>query len=1027
MSVIRLADQKGLSPHLLYEAVLELSNEGLMTAGCLNHAAGILLTDLGLPVYFFSHLSKDALKRMLRAIGANLQFDNGQFILRGAVSEVQFDIDGGVQIRIATAQTRDRMEMILNPVMAGHRIEYYFGAAHEYYTYLVRPELCASIDQLKPGESPFAFARPGVLEPVPDETQKRYTGFLERALASTVPLIDVSDSAATDETRLMFREDFSRSILPVVRRLAADLDLRLNRAYWETFTNPIGRTESICSIYLAGTPPPAAIREAVDRLQGLLAIQPNELDQLYVDGSLAFHEYLFSLCAAAFVHNFIYKISSGDRELMAALPSPALRQAMAKRLFDSNRSEYTRRVILDAMQQRPEIIRELYDLFDRRFNPRTHAPLSDEELARKAEDFRRRTEIVFIDDSTLRDIFQFMLRLVAETRKTNFFKIHKRSFAFRFGSPVLDPLVFSGPVHGVFFSTGFYAISTHMRAADIARGGLRLIRVTPGNYEAELDNMPLLNFDLGPVAQRIKHKDIAESGAKGVIVPYVEYARDGLNAVLDLTEGIMDLIQPSDAVVDFLNQPEMIFFGPDEGTAGFMDAIACRARQRGYPHWRTITTGKDIGIPHDTYGLTVSGQIFGLISHGASGTELQLEGASRLISADPAALCHHLEGRIDLSGMTTTSVMTCLRTLLDHLGMREEDVCLMMTGGPDGDLGANQIQSFKGRICLIVDGGSVLFDPEGLHRGELLRLAFARHTNPRLNSLAYPQERLSNRGFRIPRTTGQFRLPGGAIVEDGAFMHRNFLTHPNTREWLAGVDFHAFIPCGGFKDTIHAANVHDFIANFPQLRIIVEGANLFFGNVARDVIARETGILQIKDSSANKGGVTSSSIAEVLSAFLLGEEYESVVVDNPHSRSALIRAVFDLIAANAEAETRMLLALQQQSGRPLHHLSVWTSEELLALQERLYGHLPALLDDRELVAGILRAYIPASLEKQLGMARILKVLATPDLAPYRNAMLTKKAAAMAIYRHAVHWSDFLSAFSSDPLAALKALLEPQTQ
>lgn len=95
MSVVRLADEKGLSPHMLYESVMELSDEGLMTAGCLNHAAETLLTDLGLPEYFFRNISKDALKRVLQAIGTNLQFEEGEFILRGAVSEVQFDIDGG--------------------------------------------------------------------------------------------------------------------------------------------------------------------------------------------------------------------------------------------------------------------------------------------------------------------------------------------------------------------------------------------------------------------------------------------------------------------------------------------------------------------------------------------------------------------------------------------------------------------------------------------------------------------------------------------------------------------------------------------------------------------------------------------------------------------------------------------------------------------------------------------------------------------------------------------------------------------
>ena len=155
---------------------------------------------------------------------------------------------------------------------------------------------------------------------------------------------------------------------------------------------------------------------------------------------------------------------------------------------------------------------------------------------------------------------------------------------------MLDPLVYSEKVHGIFFVSGFYAVGTHMRADDVARGGLRLIRVTPATYENDLDGMPLLNYALGAVAQRLKHKDIAESGAKGVIVPRVPYADDGLNAVFDYTEGIMDLVLPSPDIVDYLGQSEMIFFGPDEGTAHFMDAVAERAHTRGYKYWRTLKT-----------------------------------------------------------------------------------------------------------------------------------------------------------------------------------------------------------------------------------------------------------------------------------------------------------------------------------------------------------------------------------------------------------------------------------------------------
>ncbi|MBI5397429.1 MAG: NAD-glutamate dehydrogenase, partial [Verrucomicrobia bacterium] len=687
-------------------------------------------------------------------------------------------------------------------------------------------------------------------------------------------------------------------------------------------------------------------------------------------------------------------------------------------------AEYTRKVILNTMRGQPALMKQLHDIFARRFHPRRRAGASDREIARETEAFNRRAAIVFLDDKTACDIFTFMGRLITETLKTNFYRVRKRSFAFRLAPAVLDPLVFPGKVHGVFFINGFHAIGTHMRAEDIARGGVRLVRVTPANYDTELDNMPLLNYALGPVAQRLKHKDIAESGAKGVIVPYPEYARDGLGATLDFTEGIMDLIQPSDEIVDRPGQPEMIFFGPDEGTAPFMDAVAQRARERGYKHWRTITTGKSIGIPHDTYGLTRDRRVFGLISRGDKGTELLMDGASRLITADAAKICARLGGNIEASGMTTMGVMACLRTLLDHVGLKEEKANLMMTGGPDGDLGANQIQSFQGRICLLVDGGSVLFDPRGLDTGELLKLAVARHTQPRLNSLAYPAAKLSPQGFRVPRAAGRFTLPDGSRVEDGHFFHRTFLTDPRSRRWIAAANIQAFVPCGGLKDTVHAGNVRDFLAVFRELRVIVEGANVFFDDTAREVIARESAILQIKDSSANKGGVTCSAIAEVLTAFLLGDDYERVLVRNPKTRTRLIREVFDLIAANAAAETRMLLALRQKDHTPLHQLSARTSEELFGLQARLQEKLGRLLAHPDIVRGALRAYIPATLVDQLGMAKILRTLNSPGLRAYRDAILTKKLAALALYRHASRWEEWNRALETDLVGACRELIRP---
>merc|ERR1712061_335592 len=130
-------------------------------------------------------------------------------------------------------------------------------------------------------------------------------------------------------------------------------------------------------------------------------------------------------------------------------------------------------------------------------------------------------------------------------------------------------------------------------------------------------------------------------------------------------------------------RPEILFFGPDENTAGYMDLGAELAKRRGYPFWKALTTGKSVklgGVPHDTYG------------------------------------------------MTTASVHTYVTELLRELGEDETETTKFQTGGPDGDLGSNEILVSKDKTIAIVDGSGVLYDPAGLDRPELTRLAKCRLT-----------------------------------------------------------------------------------------------------------------------------------------------------------------------------------------------------------------------------------------------------------------------------------------------------------
>ena len=1027
--IINQARRVNLNPSLLYEAVIDLSSEGLITADCINRAAGILLNDLGLPPNFFENITKDFLKHILSSIAKSLRVRGDSVDLFPWVADIDFSLAQGRQaqrVRIATKETRDAMELLLDSQLVGHRREYYYNPEKEYYTYVFRPETVLDMPEEKVSGSRFLFDLNRRYRQTPRLTRNRYEQFLKTIAGQVTPVIEVSRLADIGETRFMFNSDFEKPQMAVLRRLFADHGLTITQAYWEPYRTKTGVPSSICSVYVTGKLTGTGEKLIIDDLRAFLSFRISGVTKLYVDGSLNFRQMLFAGNAVDFTHMFIYKErgNHSDREIMNSLEKPDHKAAFSSRIHESNKFTYDSRTILETACAHPDLIRHLFELFDNRFNPAGPCDADEDRLEQARAEFEKTLSIRFMDDPLDRDIFSFMFKFIAATLKTNFYKPEKRSFSFRMDNRVLDPLVFDQFVFGIFYVNGHYACGTHLRADDIARGGLRMIRVTPANHYSELDNAVLLNYALGPKAQRLKHKDICESGSKGVVVPHPLYATYSMEALYDYTDGIMDLMLPDFNVVDHYKKPEMIFFGPDEGTAPLMDKVALRARERGYDYWRTITTGKSFGIPHDTYGILDNGDVFGLTAHDEENTELAVNGESRVITSNMDEIWQQIGSRVEISGMTTTSVMGAFRTMTGHYGAREQDLNLMMTGGPDGDLGSNEIQSYKGNICLIIDGGSILYDPDGLDKEALTKIAFMRHTSPRVNSLGFPVEKLGPRGFQVPLKAKNITLSDGTKVPDGAIFHRNFLFDPANRKYIEQANIQAFIPCGGFKDTINRGNVGAFARNFAELKFIVEGANVFFDDAARRFIASSTPIKQIKDSSANKGGVFSSAVAEVLTAFLLEDDYEARLLEHVQTRWALIRDIMDLVATYARLEASMLIRIHESDPAvPLFVLSERTSEQIFAFQGVVAEHIDQIVADEDLLWAVLKTYIPNVLSQSMGRDAILNIMNAEKLFSYRNAIITKKIASMAFYRHGMNWEAYVQEAAGDFAGAMTDLFK----
>lgn len=83
----------------------------------------------------------------------------------------------------------------------------------------------------------------------------------------------------------------------------------------------------------------------------------------------------------------------------------------------------------------------------------------------------------------------------------------------------------------------------------------------------------------------------------------------------------------------------------------------------------------------------------------------------------------------------------------------------------------------------------------------------------------------------------------------------------------------AFVPAGGRPGTIDMSNYKKYFLSdgSPSSPLIVEGANLFITGDARKALYDEGGVVIVKDSSANKCGVITSSY-EICSAMLLNDD-----------------------------------------------------------------------------------------------------------------------------------------------------------
>jgi len=674
----------------------------------------------------------------------------------------------------------------------------------------------------------------------------------------------------------------------------------------------------------------------------LISLVPgHSLRHLFLDGLLSVEEYAYISCVRKFIYYFMNQGDEDTAILAGVLQNDPLNLARLSRMRVKMQREAVSTIrIKSCIANHLPLVKKLFADFVSCAKDNTgYNSVLVAEI--------QRTEPDKLDQQILSAFLLFNSNLT----KTNFWRKKKAALSFSFKPDFVKACGYPEDPYTMFFVLGTEFQGFHIRFKDIARGGIRVIRsANRAIYHKNMEGQFTENYDLA-FTQNLKNKDIPEFGAKGTVLLNRGEQGSTLNSFQKYISGLLDLlvVNKEMGVIDHTNKEEILFLGPDENTADVMDWAANYANYRGYKYWRAFTTGKEPllgGIPHDTYG------------------------------------------------MTTRSVHRYVLGCLEKCGLQEENVTKFQTGGPDGDLGSNEIILSKDNTIALVDASGVLYDPKGINREELLRLAFLRETLDK-----FDVKLLSKEGFRVLTTDSEVILPSGELVEHGLQFRNEFHLHS-----LATADL--FVPCGGRPQSVNMSNVKKMFKEdgTPKFKIIVEGANLFLTQDARNIL-EEAGVILYRDASANKGGVTSSSY-EVLASLAMTEaqhcEHMQVKDEDnpPQFYLNYVKNIQEAIEFNASREFEAIWRENERTGIPRSILTDTLSEKINKLNDQIENS--ALYENMHLRLNIFKRVIPLTLQQLIPLEEIINRL--PE--NYARAIFSAYLASSFVYRFGLQPSEF---------------------
>ena len=630
-----------------------------------------------------------------------------------------------------------------------------------------------------------------------------------------------------------------------------------------------------------------------------------------------------------------------------------------------------------AFHANPQIALQLIGLFRARFDPELAdrsavyaAALAEAEAAVAGYNTGRRYL-----DAIRREIFRCCLIFIRHTLKTNAFVAEKQALAFRLDPAYLAELgpEFTAdlPAGTPFRVTFFYSragFGYHVGFSEIARGGWRTVIARSQDDLVTNANTLFRETYVLAHTQHAKNKDIYEGGSKMVVLLDAADLRRATEQTIEtirlyklqygIISAFLDLFVTRDGVavhpevVDYYRADEPIELGPDENMHDLMiEAIARLSRQRGYLLGTGIMSSKQAGINHKEYGVT------------------------------------------------STGVVTFAEIVLRELGieMRREPFRLKLTGGPNGDVAGNALRLLLERapqvqFVLILDGTAALVDPLGADHAELRRIVLRRDLDAFDPQALHPGGMLLLRsGSRREGLKELFRrvTRTAAGLEEEWISSDEFARQFN--ELIFTVPADLFIPAGGRPETIDRDNWPRFLLadGTPSAPAIIEGANSFLTPEARIELQRK-GVLIMRDASANKCGVISSSY-EIIANLLMSD------VEFLACKERYVSDVLKILEQRAGDEARLILKRRRAQPELLcTEISDALSGEINSHYARLFRYFQAHpeLPLREPYRRALLAHLPALLRDEARFRRRLTRL-PPQ---YRAAILAAEIGSSLVYR-----------------------------